>query len=45
MEMEERSALTGGVGALLDAPAGAAAYWTDGCGGRFGIGADMAAER
>ena len=42
MEMEGRSA---GGGALLDAPAGAAAYWTDGCGGRFGIGADMAAER
>ena len=39
MEMEGRSA---GGGALLDAPAGAAACWTDGCGGGFGIGADMA---
>ena len=39
MEMEERSA---GAGALLDAPAGAAACWTDGRGGGFGIGADMA---
>ena len=42
MEMEERSALTAGGGALLDSPAGAAACWTDGCGGGFGIGADMA---
>ena len=45
MEMEERSALTAGGGAVLDAPAGAAACWTDGCGGGFGTGADMAAER
>ena len=42
MEMEERSALTAGGGALLDAPAGVAACWADGCGGGFGIGADMA---
>ena len=41
--MEERSALTAGGGALLDAPAGvAAACWADGCGGGFGIGAGMA---
>jgi len=42
MEMEGRSA---GGGALLDVPAGAAACWTDGCGGGFGTGADMAAQR
>ncbi|XP_039793095.1 uncharacterized protein LOC120659104 [Panicum virgatum] len=34
MEMEERSALTAG-GALLDAPAGVAACWADGCSGGF----------
>ena len=42
MEMEERSALTAGGGALLDAPAGVAACWADGCGDGFGIGAGMA---